>query len=105
METLVTVVGTIKRKSQKERVQLLVRNVPPQFRCAECGSPAEYICTECAYDSDNPFYCAACGEKHEHDEMLLPVTKSPRMGECGYDSEFDTFTFVPLGAKDGGRKS
>lgn len=104
-ETLVTVVGTTNRKPQRENVRLLARNVPPQFKCAKCGSPAEYICTQCVYDSDNPFYCSACGEKHEHDEMLLPVTNSPRMGECGYDGELDTFTFVPPGAKDGGGKS
>lgn len=104
-ETLITVVGAIKRKPQGENVRLLARNVPPQFKCAKCGSPAEYICTQCVYDSDNPFYCSACGEKHEHDEMLLPVTNSPRMGECGYDGELDTFTFVPPGAKDGGGKS
>jgi len=98
-KTVVTVVGTIIRKPQKEIVRLLARNVPPQYRCAECGSPAKYICTECVYDIDNPYYCKKCGEKHEHDEMLLPITNSPRMGACAYDGELDTYAFVPAKIK------
>lgn len=94
-ETLITVVGTIKRMEQRGIVRLLARNVPRKFKCMECGSPAEYICTECCYDMDNPYYCSACGEKHVHNELLLPVTNSPRMGECGYDGALDVFTFVP----------
>lgn len=94
-ETLITVIGTIRRKKQKENVRLLARNIPQQFECGICGKPAAYICTECMYDTDNPFYCAECGETHEHDEMLLPVTNSPRMGECGYDGELDVFAFDP----------
>ncbi|MCL2426791.1 MAG: DUF6398 domain-containing protein, partial [Oscillospiraceae bacterium] len=49
----------------------------------------------CVYDYRNPFYCSKCVKKHEHDDMLLPVTNSPRMGECGYDGELDVFTFDP----------
>lgn len=94
-ETLITVIGRIKRPPQKGIVRLLSRNVPPQFTCAGCGAPAEYICTECQYDSDNPFYCARCGEEHEHGDMLLPVVNSPRMGVCGYCGELDTFEYVP----------
>ncbi|MDR1132251.1 MAG: hypothetical protein LBL15_07525 [Oscillospiraceae bacterium] len=94
-ETVITFMGFIKRKAQRESVRLLARNSPPPFRCADCGAPAEYICTECMYDSANPFYCVSCGEAHEHDDMLLPVTNSPRMGECGYCGELDTFAFVP----------
>jgi ribosomal protein L40E len=29
--------------------------------------------------------------------MLLPVTNSPRSGECGYDGEFDIWTYDPDG--------
>lgn len=92
-ETIITIVGQTTRKKQRETARLLARNVPPTFECATCGKPAAYICTECMYDSDNPFYCRECGEKHDHDDMLLPVTNSPRMGECGYDGELDVFTF------------
>jgi hypothetical protein len=100
-ETLITVMGATTRKLQKEAVRLLARNVPPKFECAECGAPAEYICTQCMYDSDNPFYCGKCGEEHEHEDMLMPVTNSPRMGVCGYDGELDTFAFVPPKSKGG----
>ena len=93
-ETAITVMGSITRKPQKKTVRLLARNVPPVFKCADCGEKAEYICAECAYNSDNPFYCAKCAEKHEC-QMMLPVTNSPRMGECGYEGENDTFAFDP----------
>ena len=65
-ETLITIVGAVKRKPQKEIVRLLARNVPPQFKCDICGLAAEYICTECVYESDNPFYCKKCSDKHKH---------------------------------------
>lgn len=94
-ETLITVVAETTRKKQKESIRLLARNLPPAFTCAVCGKAAAHICTECVYDSDNPFLCGACAEKHEHDDMLLPVTNSPRMGECAYDGELDTYGFNP----------
>ena len=92
-ETVVTFVGETTRKKQKEPIRLLARNKPPVFICDVCGKPADYICTECVYDSDNPFYCEACSVVHEHEEMFLPVTNSPRMGECGYEGELDVYEF------------
>ena len=74
-------------------MRLLARNVPPEYSCSQCGRHAGYICAECMWEVDNPFYCAACVEEHEH-EMILPVTNSPRMGVCGYEGEYDRFTFV-----------
>lgn len=98
-ETLITVIGTTWRPPQREAVRLLARNVPPQFTCVGCGAPAAYFCTECQWDIDNPFYCKSCARGHEHEEMLLPVTNSPRMGVCGYTGELDTFAFTrPLEA-------
>jgi len=94
-ETIITVAGETVRKKQKGAVRLLARNVPPSFSCSACGKPATVICTECVYDTDNPFLCDACAGEHEHEEMLLPVVNSPRMGECGYDGELDTFAFNP----------
>jgi len=94
-ETLITVAGETMRKAQKQSVRLLARNVPPAFSCSSCGEPASALCAECVYDSDNPFFCDACGAKHAHDDMLLPVTNSPRMGECGYCGELDVFDFKP----------
>ena len=92
-ETLITVIGRTSRKPQKASVRLLARNIPPQFTCAKCGAPATDICTECIYETDNPFYCASCAKNHEHEEMLLPITNSPRMGVCGYCGDADVYTF------------
>ncbi len=91
-DTRITIAGVTKRPKQKQTVRLLARNVPPIFTCAECGRPAKYICAECRWDAANPHYCAECAESHKHGS-LLPITNSPRNGECGYTGEFDTFTF------------
>jgi len=95
-ESVITVIGNITRKNQKNVVRLLARNTPPVFTCAECGEEADYICGICSCESNDPFYCMECGENHEcGEDMLLPVTNSPRMGECGYTGEYDTFMFDP----------
>lgn len=89
-ETVIKIMGLTMKKPQKGVVRLLARNTPPRFKCADCDSPAEFICVERIDDSDNPFCCAECGESLD---MLLPVTNSPRMGVCGYDGELDDFAF------------
>jgi len=94
-ECLIKIVNETKRVKQKKAVRLLARNVPPQFTCAACGEPADHICCECIYDTDNPFFCKACTKRHDHDDMFLPITNSPRMGECGYNGELDVFEFDP----------
>lgn len=93
-ETLITVIGTTWRPPQKEAVRLLSRNVPPQFSCGKCGAPAGYVDTEHLWDNKNPFFCEKCAGKYADEEMLLPVTNSPRMGVCGYTGELDTFAFI-----------
>jgi len=93
-ESIITVIGNTLRKPQKDIVRLLARNAPPVFKCAGCGETAEYIDTESRYESDNPFYCEECAKEYDF-EMILPVTNSPRMGECGYAGELDTFEFNP----------
>ena len=93
--TLATIVGETTRKKQKESVRLLARNIPPAFICESCGEPASVICTECIYDTGNPFLCDDCAEEHEHEDMTLPVTNSPRMGDCGYEGESDIYAFIP----------
>lgn len=92
--TLVTVIGTTWRPPQKEAVRLLSRNVPPRFPCRKCGAPAEYINIDLLWANEDPFYCKKCARKYTDEEMLLPVTNSPRMGVCGYCGELDTFAFV-----------
>ena len=93
-ETTLTIMETMRRKPQKEPVILLARNIPPVFKCADCGKTAEYINQELMYQSDNMFYCAECRKKYG-DGRILPITNSPRMGECGYGGEYDTFAFDP----------
>lgn len=97
--TRITVLGTIQRPKQREVVRVLARNVPPKFQCAKCGSPAEYICPECAWETENAFYCEDCAETHEHD-YFLPITNSPRMGVCGYCGEQDCYEFDPSWFQD-----
>ena len=95
-ETDITVIGNVKRKPQKGIVRLLARNSPAVYKCAKCGKEADYICVECQNESNNPYYCYNCSERHKcAEEMLLPIANSPRMGECGYTGEFDTFDFDP----------
>ena len=93
-ECLITVVAEIRRPKQREVVRLLGRNVPSGDACAACGKDADVICCECMWDGGNPCYCDVCAEKHEHD-ITLPLTNSPRCGECGYDGALDVFAFDP----------
>jgi len=95
-ETVITIIGNIIRKPQRSIVRLLARNAPPVFQCKDCGEPAKYICQVYEEPFENVFYCADCGKKYEDmDLSMLPVTNSPRMGECGYGGEDDIFTFDP----------
>jgi predicted RNA-binding Zn-ribbon protein involved in translation (DUF1610 family) len=87
--SLITFLGETSRKAQREPVRLLARNSEPEFSCSSCGEPATWICVD-MFDSDNPFLCDKCGEKHDED-MMLPVTNSPRMGVCGYTGESDYY--------------
>lgn len=97
-ETLITMVCRTVRKPQKTAVRLLARNNAPEYPCSVCGKKADYICTECMWDDVNPFFCEDCAEKHEHEDMLLPVTNSPRMGQCGYTGEYDVYEYPPEGS-------
>lgn len=100
-ELTVSFVGTTIRESQEEDVRLLIRNKAPEYSCCQCGKPAAFICSECIYETDNPFFCEACGKKHfdgEH-KFGLPVVNSPRMGVCGYCGELDVYEFDPAEIK------
>ena len=92
-ECLITVVGDTVREKGKRGVRLLARNIPPEFTCRECGAKAEWIDPERIYTEDGPFLCDKCSEEFGN-EMLLPVTNSPRMGVCGYCGDQDSYNFV-----------
>ena len=100
-ECLITVVGDTVREKGKRGVRLLARNIPPEFTCGKCGATAEWIDLERVYMEGNPFLCDKCSEEFGN-EMLLPVTNSPRMGVCGYCGEQDSFAFVQPKAKNTG---
>ena len=90
-------IGEIKRQKQINSVRLLARNIAPDLKCCMCGSLAKFICTECMWDEDETvgsLFCEKCFEKHEHDDMLLPLANSPRSGECGYTGEQDLYGFT-----------
>jgi len=89
-EILVTVVEKIERIKQKEKTQLLARNVPSQEKCGECGTPATYVDI-----TNGANLCDECSENYSEEGMLMLITNSPRCGECGYDGELDNWTFDP----------
>jgi hypothetical protein len=98
-ETLVSFVSKGKRKRQRNVVRLLARNAPLTAVCSICGQSAAFICSSCMYDVDNPFFCEVCSKSHKHRGRLLPVTNSPRMGECSYEGVLDKFQFIPQNYK------
>lgn len=71
----------------RQSLRLLSQNEAPVWECEVCGKEAEWICTYCMYEQQNPFYCEAHADDHDcgEPEMILPVVNSPRMGECGYE--------------------
>ena len=91
-ELLVTFVAKTSRPKQKSPVRLLARNIAPKIKCKNCGNVAEQICAECGGAYEDAFYCNDCRKKHKH-KTMLPVTNSPRSGECGYTGEFDVFEY------------
>lgn len=71
---------------RREKIELMARNLAPEFKCAVCGAGADFICAECAWDGEEAaMLCEDCSHEHEcGEEILLPVCNSPRMGVCGY---------------------
>jgi len=71
-------------------IELLARNDPPEIACGTCGEPAVQVCSGCIFADDKAWCCDECASKHEcGEEMLLPVTNSPRVGMCAYTGEQD----------------
>lgn len=89
-EIILTVVDEISRAKQREKVQLLARNVPAQELCDQCGAPATMVNV---WESE--LVCDECAKDLEDEAALLRIVNSPRCGECGYDGELDVWTFDP----------
>ncbi len=78
------VVREMKGEFGEGGIRLLARNEPLDIRCSECGAPAVEVCVGCIWSGEG-WLCGKCAPKHEcGEEMLLPVTNSPRCGVCGY---------------------
>lgn len=93
-ELVITVMGHLSRPKQRNSVRLLARNNPFAYQCEICGKEA--VATETEYEPEyrQVFYCETCADEHVKD-YCLPVTNSPRMGECGYCGEFDKYAYKP----------
>lgn len=97
-ELKITVLAHTTRPPQRRTVRLLARNLPHEETCRKCGAPAEWVCVECRWPENNPFFCDDCASSHNEEtghEFLLPVVNSPRMGVCAYVGERDVYTFDP----------
>jgi hypothetical protein len=83
-ELVLKVIGVYEQGTPKGAVLLLARNEPPPVICSHCAQPAMHVCGQCACE-EMGWLCQACADTHPcGDEMLLPVTNSPRVGVCAY---------------------
>lgn len=87
-EIIITIIDEISRPDQKEKITLIARNELHNNECNNCGKQAAYFD---AYERD--YICDSCANKVEEEMYLLPITNSPRCGECGYEGELDKWTF------------
>jgi hypothetical protein len=84
-EILLRVVGEREGQYAGYKPQVLARNEPPEILCSKCSEPATWICTACAWEDSESWFCDrhavehACGA-----EAMLPVVNSPRVGVCAY---------------------
>ena len=74
-----------KARNRKD-FQFLARNYRPDFRCAKCGQPAQWIYT---FEYPPVPLCEEHMETVEDEAGLLPLVNSPRTGMCGYTGPYD----------------
>ncbi len=63
---------------------LLMRNLPPEWKCAVCKKPATIVSSIEFGLSDDNVFCAACAKKNIDGYAHSPILNSPRSGVCGY---------------------
>lgn len=68
-------------------IYLMARNKLEAPACMECAEPAIWVCAECMAEREDGRceLCEAHADEHEHEEMLMRIVNSPRVGVCGYD--------------------
>ena len=75
------------------RLLILVRNQAPEYECSSCNNKAVAICPYCIDDGEG-LLCQSCIGQHkcvqeEGEDLLSPLTNSPRAGVCGYTGSID----------------
>lgn len=70
-----------------DRIQVLARNIAPEFACDTCGKPARYL----EVDEDDMWeYRHYCDDhRPENEDYGYNIVNSPRCGVCGYGQDFD----------------
>lgn len=62
-----------------------------RFNCDLCGKEATVVCGNCTIYQLGSMLCDNCVRKHEcvpgDEEYLLNLVQSPRVGDCGFESE------------------
>ena len=92
----ITFLAETVRLKQRHSVRILARNNQPIIKCKSCGKEAAFVCCGCGGMYDEMFFCDDCMEEHDCKyKSELPITNSPRCGECGYCGELDIFGFAP----------
>lgn len=81
------------KDSNKKNIQVIMRNKLIEEECSFCENIAIYICPYCI-NHDEGLLCKSCIDTHrcvenEGEEILLPMSNSPRAGVCGYDNAND----------------
>ena len=88
-ETLIKAVAVDEGKPlSKHPIFLMARNSQPEAKCIECDQPANWLCIECLYETEEPgMLCDKHAKTHPHDNYgePVPLYNSPRVGMCGYD--------------------
>ena len=70
----------------KHPIYLMARNNEPNVPCMECGETANFLCMECAYETDETgFLCSKHETNHPHEDYGDPhhLLNTPRVGYCG----------------------
>jgi len=87
--TLIKVISAREGKPvTRHPIALMMRNLPPEYECLECGRPAFRLCTECLIEEEKwGVFCDEHARTHPHDNYGKPekMANSPRVGMCGYD--------------------
>ena len=87
----------VRVRSAKEKAAatpvLLMRNIPPDWKCAKCGEPAVIVDAYGNGLAPENVYCAKCAKKAVEEEARSPILNSPRSGVCGYGRVYDDEPF------------